>query len=181
MRSVKSARNVAITRGSANLFKSPWYLNSQSTNSRRDSDTNINLQMEGKSISFSTDTGAEVTVIPETVYKRIGTPHLQPSDKHLKGPTGNNILKTTGCFTTSLQTQAGTTTKQKVYVVKELNKPLLGRQAIDNLQLIQQIQAVMPTQNPTKAFPNLKTLSRMHFTHLTGSQSPRLIKLLKKN
>ena len=69
--------------------------------------------------------------------------------------------------------------KQKVYLVK-LNKPLLGRPAIDNLQLIQRIQAVMPTQNPTKAFPNLKTLSHMHFAHLAGSQSPCL-KLLKKN
>ena len=97
--------------------------------------------MEGKSISFSIDTGAEVTVIPETVYKRIGSSHLKPSDKHLKGPAGNNILKMTGCFTTSLQTQADMTTKQKVYVVKdlELNKPLLVRPAIDNLQLIQQI------------------------------------------
>ena len=87
--------------------------------------------MEGISISFSIDTGAEVTVIPET-----GSPHLQPSDKHLKGPAGNNIHKISWCFTTSLQTQAGMTTKQKVYVVKELNKPLLGRPAIDNLQLI---------------------------------------------
>ena len=37
--------------------------------------------------------------------------HLQLSKKH--------ILKTTGCFTASLQTQAGMTTKQKVYVIKE--------------------------------------------------------------
>ena len=35
MQYVESARNVAFTRGSADLFKSPWYLNSQSTNSRR--------------------------------------------------------------------------------------------------------------------------------------------------
>ena len=32
---VESVRNVAITRGSADLFKLPWYLNSRSTNSRR--------------------------------------------------------------------------------------------------------------------------------------------------
>ena len=47
----------------------------------------INPQLEGKSISFPIDTGAEVTVIPETVYKKIGSPHVQPSDKHLKGLT----------------------------------------------------------------------------------------------
>ena len=81
------------------MFKSLWYLNSRITNSRRIVILNMpsweqsgeviqiangaltSTQMEGKSILFSIDTGAEVTVIPETVHKKIGSPHLQPSGK----------------------------------------------------------------------------------------------------
>ncbi len=94
-------------------------------------------KIEGKSVKFYIDTGNDVKVIPESVYREIVSPSLQPPDKQLKG----NTLETKGSFITLLQAQSKLT-KQNVYVVKYLHKQLLGRPAIEKLSLIKRIQLI---------------------------------------
>jgi len=80
---------------------------------------------------FNIDTGAEVTVISEAVWRDIGQPSLLPSDRTLRGPD-THVLPAQGKFTGKLRT--GTQeAEEEIYVVKGLNKPLLGRPAITEL------------------------------------------------
>ena len=47
---------------------------------------------------FDIDTGAEVSVISETLHQKISSPFLSPPAKRLRGPS-NYSLPVTGCFT----------------------------------------------------------------------------------
>ena len=81
----------------------------------------ITLGLNGQEIVFCIDTGAEVMVIPERVYVRIGSPVLRCLDKTLKGPSTNR-LASKGRFMGCLQKDKFTM-KQGIYVVKSLHKP----------------------------------------------------------
>ena len=67
------------------------------------------------------DTGADVTVIPEPLYFQTGLNNLQKSSRQLFG-LGQ-------C-------------KQEIYVVENLKEPLLGRPAIDALNLVQEVDTI---------------------------------------
>ena len=43
----------------------------------------VTLQLQGISVRFKIDTGADVTVIPESVFKRIRNANLMHSDRIL--------------------------------------------------------------------------------------------------
>ena len=77
---------------------------------------------------FQIDSGAEVTAISKTLHKTIGSPPLSSPGKVLKGPS---IL---GKFTATLK-RSDKKTDQSLYVVKNLHRPLLGRPAIEDLEL----------------------------------------------
>ena len=114
----------------------------------------ITLQLNGNSVEFCIDTGAEVTVIPEHMYREIGSPDLLPLDRDLKGPSDNR-LQTIGRFIGTFQKES-IAVKQNVYVVRHLHKPLLGRPAIERLGLITWIGTVKKTgQNPVDQFSHL--------------------------
>ena len=114
----------------------------------------IPLQLNGREVNFCIDTGAEVTVIPETVYTRIGSPLLRPLDKTLKGPS-NGRLESRGRFVGYLQKDK-VTTEQQIYVVKNLHKPLLGRPAIRDLNLVNRIDNVTEqSQSVLDQFPSV--------------------------
>ena len=52
---------------------------------------NIMLSLNNKLVDFCIDTGAEVTVVPETVYELLGRPQPVPIDRQLKGPSSNSL------------------------------------------------------------------------------------------
>ena len=62
----------------------------------------VNLRLNGQSVKFCIDTGAEVTVIPEQVYWRLHCPPLLNSQRTLRGPSQNK-LQVQGRFTTKIQ------------------------------------------------------------------------------
>ena len=114
----------------------------------------ITLQLNGNSVEFCIDTGAEVTVIPEHIYREISSPDLLPLDRDLKGPSDNR-LQTIGRFIGTFQ-KGSIVVKQNVYVVRHLHKPLLSRPAIECLGLITWIGTVKKTgQNPVDQFSHL--------------------------
>ena len=84
-------------------------------------------------IEFKVDTGADVTVIPESVYCPNEDGKLEPASIPLNGPTGE-MLEVCGRFTAHL-TRKGVESKQEIYVVRNLSRALLGRPAIQALNV----------------------------------------------
>ena len=86
------------------------------------------LQLNKRALEFKVDTGADVTVIPESAYHRREDGELKTASIPLNGPTGET-LEVCGRFTAHLA-RKGVESRQEVYVVRNLSKPLLGRPAI---------------------------------------------------
>ena len=98
------------------------------------------LQLNNRMIEFKVDTGADVTVIPECVYCPNEDGKLEPASIPLNGPTGET-LEVCGRFTAHL-TRKGVESKQEIYVVRNLSRALLGRPAIQALNVAVLIEPV---------------------------------------
>ena len=93
----------------------------------------IKANISSKELEFKIDSGADVTAIPEKVYSEdLGL--LVPSKGELKGPSKIPI-KVTGKFYSDI-TVDNIVTKQEIYVVPGLEEPLLGRSAIEELNIL---------------------------------------------
>ena len=105
-------------------------------------------------VSFQIDTGADVSVIPENLYKKLQAPLLEPTKRSLIGPNQAK-LKVRGQFTGTLSHNSKTV-QEVVYVVKGLRKALIGRPAIIALQLVSRINAIDSVrQGIISKFPTL--------------------------
>ena len=92
------------------------------------------MQLNGNEVEFKVDTGADVTVIPESVYRAESDVGLQPASLPLNGPTGES-LEVLGQFSGRL-TRNGNHCCQDIYVVGNLRQPLLGKPAIEALKVV---------------------------------------------
>ena len=99
------------------------------------------------------DTGAEVTVVTEEIWKAVGQPPLAHADRKLRGPD-SHLIQAQGTFVATMQLDKQET-KEEVFVVKDLAKPLLGRPAIEALNLMQRIASIEQSLNPKQQFPSL--------------------------
>ena len=114
----------------------------------------VTVTFNGVAVPFCIDTGAEVTVIPAGVFRKLSRTRLKPPVKILKGPS-QNPLPVKGQFRGRL-VLGHQTSQQDIYVVNNLHQPLLGRPAIEALGLLTCIRAVQDvTLNPEKDFPKL--------------------------
>ena len=86
------------------------------------------------------DTGADVSVIPEKLYKKLQAPLLESTKRSLIGPSQDK-LQVRGQFTGTL-VHNSKTVQDVVYVVKGLHKAFIGRPAITVLQLVSHINAI---------------------------------------
>ena len=130
---------------SANNYDSDEY-NSQSyaflaslSSTKGDSPWIETVKLQDTFIEFKVDTGADVTVINETQWKDLNLP-LEKPDKVLMGP-GNEKLNVLGKFQTALNWR-NSCSEQTIYVIKHLNRPLLGRPAVRSLKMIAELQNV---------------------------------------
>ena len=95
-----------------------------------------------------------MSVITDGVHKKLGSPPLTPANMTLKGPS-NEALKVKGRLTTKLL-RNNHETEQELYVAEGLKRPLLGRPAIEALQLVQRIRDVRTEKlNPVQQFLKL--------------------------
>jgi len=104
---------------------------------------------------FKIDTGADVTVIPEHVYKESRDGPLSSSDRILCGSSrhSTSIGQLSSHFT-----EKPIETKEEIYVVKELQKALLGRPAIESLELLIRVDEVLSSKSAAVSkFPQLIT------------------------
>jgi len=112
-------------------------------------------------IEFKIDTGADVTVIPATMYDKSRDGPLASSDRVLRGPS-QHALSVLGRFKANLKAKDAIT-KQDVYVVKGLKRALLGRPAIESLGVAIQVDQVLAHKTVVVSkFPHIfKGLGRM--------------------
>ena len=93
----------------------------------------------GVPMTFKIDTGAEVTVIPESA--------ATPFKELLRSPEGmlhepaKSSLSVCGQFTGTLRLNTKTA-KEEIFVVKNLHKPLVGLPAIQALNLVTKISII---------------------------------------
>ena len=126
-------------------------------------DWTVNIMMNNHSVEFSTDTGADVTVVPEHVYQQVaGRVSLQATSHKLCGPA--HALSVIGKFIAKLK-KGKRETEETVYVVRSLRHPLLGRPAIESLELLKRINTIVSMTNNSikQQFPKLFTgLGKLH-------------------
>ena len=116
----------------------------------------ISLTLNDVQMEFLIDTGAEVTVISEASHETIGSPSLSLPKKTLKGPD-NHTLPVAGYFAGRLH-QGTRTVEQEIYVVRNLHKQLLGRPAIEALELAVRVGPIeVGEKSPVEQFPKLFT------------------------
>ena len=109
--------------------------------------------MNGTPVNFKIDTGADVTVIPNSIHQNIPHSTLQPPTKSLSGTSSKN-LEVSGQFSASLK-HKDREVEEMVYVVKNLSRSLLGRPAIEALGLIQRVNIVQTKTDIEKQFSRL--------------------------
>ena len=113
----------------------------------------VDLTLNSSFVRFKVDTGADVMVIPESVYKNLKpTPTLIRSSKTLFGPT-HTPLPALGCFMGVIK-RGEESSSQEIFVVDGARPALLGHPAIDTLKIVQTVNAVEAEEVKEK-FPNL--------------------------
>ena len=100
------------------------------------------MQLNGHTTEFKIDTGADVTVIPTLVYKKSRDGPLVSSNRILRGPS-QHTLSVVGKFVGNLKS-GNISAKQEIYVVNDLQRPLLGRPAIESLRVAIQVSEILP-------------------------------------
>ena len=105
-----------------------------------DSCWTVNFEINGQHMTFKLDTQAEVTVIPESNFTKLGNVKLSPVTKSLCGPD-RKPLDVTGRLKATLSSK-NHTCDHEVYVIKDLKHNLLDLPAIKQLQLLKQIDHI---------------------------------------
>ncbi|XP_056001795.1 uncharacterized protein LOC125656292 [Ostrea edulis] len=106
------------------------------------------IEINGHAVEFKIN-----TAIPEKTFKTLNVNNLQSSQKILKGP-GRNTLNVIGKFRCELF-QENRKTYQDLYVIRGLNKQLLGRPAIKKLEIVKQIASLQLHSDYKQKFPSL--------------------------
>ena len=104
-------------------------------------------------VEFKIDTGAYVTVIPRTEYQKKRDGPLRASDRMLTG-AGQQQLHVQGKFTAHLK-RNNVELEQEIFVVEGLDKPLLGRPAIEGLKIVSLVGPVQAEESVVQKFPKL--------------------------
>ena len=144
----QAATNLTASRRQVQLAHLTGSINDESNG---DDPWCITLTLEGKTVTLHVDTGAEVTVITERVWRQVGKPELTPPNRTLRGPD-STVINTLGKFTATFTWNARQA-EGEVYVAKRLTKSLLGRPTIKDLDLLRIVAAVH--SDPKGQFPSL--------------------------
>ena len=98
------------------------------------------VHINEKPIQFKLDSGADVTVVPVQTYNSFGSVKLVPTKKVLLGPC-NYKINCVGKFSAHLKVDKSEI-DEEVYVIKDLETPLLSRKSAEKLQLIHRVRSI---------------------------------------
>ena len=96
-------------------------------------DVQVTTTTHRRSVKFRIDTRVDVTVVPDRFFNK-NLPLIQKTDKKLFGP-GQSKINVLGRICATM-TIGEVSSDQDLYVVADLEEPLLGRPAIEALKLI---------------------------------------------
>ena len=114
-----------------NVNDGKGYTSTSSFNTGSESAWSVYGTLAGKRIQLKVDTGADVTVVPYSLFSELP---VQPSDIVLRGPS-KNTLCVVGSTLADISVGKRNSTQQ-IYVVDGLNMPLLGLPAIKALGIL---------------------------------------------
>ena len=101
----------------------------------------VPLTIQGKTIRFKIDTGADVSIIPKSVYQSLPRcPDLQPSATKLVSPGGK--LLSLGEFTATTEVK-GVAYRFRVVVIAGSTSCLLSRGAASEMMLVARVEEVI--------------------------------------
>uniref|UniRef100_A0A147BIU1 RNA-directed DNA polymerase n=1 Tax=Ixodes ricinus TaxID=34613 RepID=A0A147BIU1_IXORI len=120
----------------------------------------VTVELQRVPLSFKVDTGADVTVIPETVYlQHFEQVSLTEPTKLLRGP-GQDRLRVVGVLRGDIMYKTNKVATD-VYVLKNLESPLLSRRDSEKLGVVKRLNEVSTsnsnTVNAKAEFPSLFT------------------------
>ncbi|CAC5410620.1 unnamed protein product [Mytilus coruscus] len=123
------------------------------------------FKLQGKTVQFKIDTGAQVNILPLSIYKKLSNVKLSKTSTSLTSYSGDK-LKVVGKCSLHLKD------KNCEFFVTETNQsPLLGFKASNELGLIHVIMTVQTdVDDPVKSFPKV-------FTGLGCLEKPYHIKI----
>ena len=113
----------------------------------------VELELNGQPVKFKIDTGADVTAVSEEIFKKLHGVTLRKTNKSLVGPAKHELM-VCGQFTGTL-TYKQSKTCQEIFVVQRLELPLIGRPAIEALNLISRINFVDSSERFVNLYPDL--------------------------
>ena len=119
---------------------------------------NIELYVNGTPVEFKIDSGADITLIGKKDFDKISTSELVKPDILLMG-ANNQPLNALGMFQCVLENKNKMKSTQVVYVVKDLKMPLLGKPAIESLNILKRTNVVTTDykEKIKEKFPKLFT------------------------
>ncbi len=143
----------------------------------------VTLSLNKRPIEFKIDTGADVTVLPETVYCLEKDGPLEQAQIPLYGP-GQYVLDVMGCIKATIEVD-GKTTKEMVYVVKNLKSPLVGRSSIQALRLLKQVNEVVRSKTGIKSqypelFQGLRKMKTQYHIELQPLAQPHVVSVPRR-
>ena len=134
------------------------------------------ISINGGTVNFKVDTGAEVTAITFSTFDLItGRPQLEKPAKFLRGPD-RKPLTTLGMAKVTISHKYKSC-RQHVYVMPDLEQNLLGLPAIKALNILSSLQEVTTSQEDItpaypKVFNGLGTLQGDFHIHLKQDATP---------
>ena len=113
----------------------------------------VDLLLNGSPVQFKIDTGADVTVLPESTFQQLSGITLQQASRSLRGPS-QHPLQVCGQFTAILS-QGVREVEEEIYVVQGLETALVGRPAIEAMGLISKVNTVKGCEEYVNTYPDL--------------------------
>ncbi len=112
----------------------------------------IKVQVDGMPVTFKIDTGADTTAMPERLYRQKFLQHkLHRTYKTLFGPD-KTPLKVLGSLRCEIRIKKACSVED-IYVVKELETPLLGKPAITSLSILKLLAPISDPSSKSEVNP----------------------------
>ncbi|XP_035711740.1 uncharacterized protein LOC118437070 [Folsomia candida] len=116
----------------------------------RDSRWSSLVKVDNAEILFKLDPGADVTVIPHTLFcQKWKSRRLDHPTRSVNGPDGSS-LNSVGSFMCDLS-HGKLKVNETVYVIRGLQRPLLGLRACEDLNLVRRVDRVWNEEVPKSA------------------------------